>query len=98
MTKTISAVLIGEQSSPIWDQIFKLFNTSGSQKAVAEEIISVYCYDIGVLSTNLRDYTKVKSFRIVKINSMVDLRKSYPESITEIVFEIKENEDANQDN
>ena len=95
MTKILFAVLKGEQSSPIREQLFQLFNTSGSQRAVAEEIISVYCYDIGVLSMNLRE---VKSFRIVKINSMVDLRKSYPESITEIVFEIKENEDANQDN
>ena len=95
MTKTISAVLIGEQSSPIWDQIFKLFDTSGSQKAVAEEIISAHCYSIGMLSTNLRE---VKSFRIVEVNSLVDLRKGYPKSITEIVFEIKENDNANQDN
>ena len=92
MTKTISVVLKGEQSSPIREQLFKLFNTSGSQKAVAEEIISVYCYDIGVLSTNL---DKVKSFRIVEVNSLVDLRKGYPESVTEIVFEIKEYENAN---
>ena len=88
MTKTISVVLKGEQSSPIREQLFKLFNTSGSQKAVAEEVISVYCYDIGVLSTNL---DKVESFRIVEVNSLVDLRKGYPESIIEIVFEITEN-------
>lgn len=98
MTKTISIVLRGEQSSPIREQLFKLFNTSGSQRAVAEEIISVYCYDIGVLFTNLRDHTKIKSFRIIEVNSLVDLRKGYPKSITEIVFEIKEIEDANQDN
>lgn len=95
MTKTISVVLKGEQSSPIREQLFKLFNTSGSQKAVAEEIISVYCFDIGMLSTNLNYSAKIKSFRIIEVNSMVDLRKGYPESITEIVFEIKENEDAN---
>ncbi len=95
MTKTLSVVLKGEQSSPIREQLFKLFNTSGSQKAEAEEIISVHCYDIGALSMNLR---KVKSFRIVEVNSLVDLRKGYPESIMEIVFEIKENDDANQDN
>lgn len=98
MTKTLSVVLKGEQSSPIREQLFQLFNTSGSQKAVAEEVISVYCYTIGVLSTNLRDYTNIKSFRIVEVNSMVDLRKGYPESVMEIVFEIKENDNANQDN
>ncbi len=98
MTKTLFATLKGEQSSPIRDQLFQLFNTSGSQKAVAEEIISVYCFDIGVLSRNLRDHTKIKSFRIIEVNSMVDLRKGYPESVTEIVFEIKENDNANQDN
>ena len=98
MTKTISVVLKGEQSSPIQEQLFKLFNTSGSQKAVAEEIISVYCFDIGMLSTNLSYSAKIRSFRIVEVNSMVDLRKGYPESVTEIVFEIKENDDANQDN
>ena len=98
MTKTISVVLRGEQSSPVREQLFKLFNTSGSQKAVAEEIISVHCYSIGVLSTNLRDHTTIKRFRIVEVNSMIDLRKGYPESVTEIVFEIKENDDANQDN
>jgi len=98
MTKTLSVVLKGEQSSPVREELFKLFNTSGSQKAVAEEIISVYCYDIGVLSTNLRDYTNIKSFRIAEVNSMVDLRNGYPESVMEIVFEIKEIEDANQDN
>lgn len=97
MTKTLSIVLRGEQSSPVREQLFKLFNTSGSQRAVAEEIISVYCYDIGVLSRNLRDHTKIKSFRIIEVNSMVDLRKGYPESVTEIVFEIKENDNANQD-
>ncbi len=98
MTKTLFVVLKGEQSSPVREELFKLFNTSGSQKAVAEEIISVHCYSIGVLSTNLRDYTTIKSFRIVEVNSMVDLRKGYPESIMEIVFEITENNDANQDN
>ncbi len=91
MTKTISVVLKGEQSFPIREQLFQLFNTSGSQKTVAEEIIAVYCYDIGVLSRNLRDHTKIKSFRIVEVNSMVDLRKGYPESIMEVVFEITEN-------
>lgn len=95
MTNTLSVVLRGEQSSPVREQLFKFFNTPGSQRAVAEEIISVYCYDIGVLSTNLRDYTKIKSFRIIEVNSMVDLRKGYPESVMEIVFEIKEIEDAN---
>ena len=95
MTKTLFVVLKGEQSSPVREELFKLFNTSGSQKAVAEEIISVHCYSIGVLSTNLRDYTTIKSFRIVEVNSMVDLRKGYPESIMEIVFEIKDIEDAN---
>ena len=95
MTKTLSIVLKGEESSPIREKLFQLFNTSGSQKAVAEEIISVYCYDIGVLSTNL---DKVKSFRIVEVNSLVDLRKGYPKSTMEIVFEIKEYENANQDN
>ena len=95
MTKTISAFLKGEKSSPIREKLFQLFNASGSQKAVAEEIISVYCYSIGVLSTNL---SEVKSFRIIEVNSMVDLRKGYPESVMEIVFEIKENNDANQDN
>lgn len=95
MTKTLFVVLKGEQSSPVREELFKLFNTSGSQKAVAEEIISVHCYSIGVLSTNLRDYTTIKSFRIVEVNSMVDLRKGYPESITEIVFEITENDNAN---
>ena len=98
MIRNIFIVLKGEQSSPIREQLFKLFNTSGSQKAVAEEIISAHCYSIGVLSTNLRDYTKIKSFRIVEVNSLVDLRKGYPESVMEIVFEIKENDDANQDN
>ena len=98
MTKTISVVLKGEQSSPIREQLFKLFNTSGSQKAVAEEIISVHCYSIGVLSKNLRDHTKIKSFRIVEVNSLVDLRKGYPESVMEIVFEIKESDYADQDN
>ena len=92
MTKTLFAVLKGEQSSPIREQLSRLFNTSGSQKAVAEEIISVYCYSIGVLSTNLR---KVKSFRIIGVNSIVDLIKGYPESVMEVVFEIKEIEDAN---
>ena len=92
MTKTLSVVLKGEQSSPIRDQILQLFNTSGSQKAAAEEIISAHCYSIGMLSTNLRE---VKSFRIVEVNSLVDLRKGYPESVTEIVFEIKEYENAN---
>lgn len=95
MTNTLFVVLRGEQSSPIREQLFKLFNTSGSQKAVAEEVISVYCYDIGVLSKNLRDYINIKSFRIVEVNSTVDLRKGYPESVVEIVFEIKENNDAN---
>ncbi len=98
MTKTLSIVLRGEQSSPVREQLFKLFNTSGSQKAVAEEIISVYCYDIGMLSTNLSYSAKIERFRIVEVNSMVDLRKGYPESVTEIVFEIKENDNANQDN
>ena len=98
MTKTLFVILRGEQSSPIREQLFKLFNTSGSQRAVAEEIISVYCYNIGVLSTNLRDHTTIKRFRIVEVNSMIDLRKGYPESILEIMFEIKEIEDANQDN
>ena len=88
MTKTISAFLKGEKSSPIREKLFQLFNASGSQKAVAEEIISVHCHSIGVLSTNL---DKVKSFRIVEVNSLVDLRKGYPESIIEIVFEITEN-------
>ena len=97
MIKNIFVILKGEQSSPIREQLFQLFNTSGSQKAVAEEIISVHCYSIGVLSTNLRDHTTIKSFRIVEVNSMVDLRKGYPESTMEIVFEIKEIEDANQD-
>ena len=92
MTKTISAVLKGEESSPIREKLFQLFNTSGSQKAAAEEIISAHCYSIGMLSTNLRE---VKSFRIVEVNSLVDLRKGYPESVTEIVFEIKEYENAN---
>ena len=95
MTKTLFVILRGEQSSPIREQLFKLFNTSGSQKAVAEEIISVHCYSIGVLFKNLRDHTKIKSFRIVEVNSMIDLSKGYPESIMEIVFEIKEIEDAN---
>jgi len=94
MTNTLFAVLRGEQSSPIREQLFNLFNTSGSQKAVAEEIISVHCYSIGVLSKNLRDHTKIKSFRIAEVNSMIDLRKGYPESVVEIVFEIKEIEDA----
>ena len=98
MTKTLSIVLRGEQSSPVREQLFKLFNTSGSQRAVAEEIISVYCYDIGVLFTNLNYSAKIKSFRIIEVNSLVNLRKGYPESVTEIVFEIKENDDANQDN
>ena len=98
MTKTISVVLKGEESSPIRDQLFQLFNTSGSQKAVAEEIISVYCYDIGMLSTNLSYSAKIESFRIVEVNSLVNLRKGYPESVMEIAFEIKEIEDANQDN
>ena len=95
MTNILFVIMRGEQSSPIREQLSRLFNTSGSQKAVAEEIISVYCYDIGVLSTNLR---KVKSFRIVEVNSLVNLRTGYPESITEIMFEITENYDANQDN
>ena len=98
MTNTLSVVLKGEESSPIREELSKLFNTSGSQKAVAEEIISVHCYSIGVLSTNLRDHTTIKRFRIVEVNSMIDLRKGYPESILEIMFEIKEIEDANQDN
>ena len=95
MTKTLSIVLRGEQSSPIREQLFKLFNTSGSQKNVAEEIISVYCYDIGMLSTNLSYSAKIENSRIIGVNSMVDLRKGYPESVMEIVFEIKEIEDAN---
>lgn len=98
MTKTLFVILRGEQSSPIREQLFKLFNTSGSQKAVAEEIISVHCYSIGVLSTNLSYSAKIESFRIVEVNSMVDLREGYPKSVTEIVFEIKENDNANQDN
>ena len=98
MTNTLSVVLKGEESSPIREELSKLFNTSGSQKAVAEEIISVYCYDIGVLSMNLRDYTTIEKFRIVEVDSMVDLRRGYPKSITEITFEITENYDANQDN
>lgn len=95
MTNTLFVIMRGEQSSPIREQLSRLFNTSGSQKAVAEEIISVYCYDIGVLSTNLSYSAKIKNFRIVEVNSMVDLRKGYPESVMEIVFEIKEIEDAN---
>ena len=91
MTKTISAVLKGEQSSPIREQILQLFNTSGSQKVEAEKIISVHCYNIDVLSINLN---KIESFRIIEVNSTIDLRKGYPESIMEIVFEIKEIEDA----
>lgn len=90
MTNTLFVILEGEQSSPIREQIFKLFNTSGSQKAVAEEIISAHCYNIGVLSRNLRDHTKIENFRIVEVNSMVDLRKGYPKTTMEIVFEVKE--------
>lgn len=98
MTNILFVIMRGEQSSPIREQLSRLFNTSGSQKAVAEEIISVYCYSIGVLSTNLSYSAKIESFRIVEVNSMVDLRKGYPESVMEIAFEIKENDNANQDN
>lgn len=91
MKKTLSVVLKGEQSSPVREQLFKLFNTSGLQRKLSEDVIADYCYKTKFLHTDIRNGM---GFRIVEVNSMVDMRKGYPDSIMEIVIEIEETEDA----
>lgn len=91
MKKTVFVVLKGEQSSPVREQLFQLFNTSGVQRRLAEEVIADYCYKTKFLHTNVRNSV---DFKIVEVNSMVDMRKGYPDSIMEIVFEIEEIKDA----